>query len=48
MLKTEIERLIKIGVLKKVNHSEWAAPCYLILKENGSTYFINDFRELNK
>jgi len=25
-LKAEVERLVKIGVLKKVNRSEWAAP----------------------
>jgi len=26
MLKAEVERLVKIGVLKKLNRSEWAAP----------------------
>ena len=46
--KTEIECIIKIGVLKKVNCSEWAVPCYLISKGDGSTHFINDFHELNK
>ena len=30
-LKTEIYRLVKIGVLKKVNRSEWAAPTFIIL-----------------
>jgi hypothetical protein len=47
MSKTEIECL-KIGVLKKVNHSKWAAPCYLISKGDGSAHFINNFHELNK
>ena len=47
-LKTEIERLVKIGVLKKVNRSEWAAPSFIIPKKDQTVRFINDFRELNK
>ena len=47
-LKMEVERLCKAGVLKKVNHSEWAAPTFIIPKKDGSVRFISDFRELNK
>ena len=47
-LKMEVERLCKIGVLKKVNRSEWAAPTFIIPKKDGSVRFISDFRELNK
>ena len=47
-LRTEVERLCKIGVLKRVNRSEWAAPSFIIPKKDGSVRFINDFRELNK
>ena len=47
-LKNEVERLIKIGVLKRTNNSEWAAPTFIIPKENGTVRFISDFRELNK
>ena len=47
-LKMEIEWLVEIGVLKKVNRSEWAAPSFIIPKKVGSVPFINDFRELNK
>jgi len=43
-----VERLVKIGVLKKVNRSEWAAPTFIIPKKDGSVRFISDFRELNK
>jgi len=43
-----VERLIKIGVLKKVNRSESAAPTFIIPKKDGSVRFISDFRELNK
>jgi len=47
-LKADAERLIKIGVLKKVNRSEWAAPTFSIPKKDGSARFISDFRELNE
>ena len=47
-LKLEIERLCKIGVLKRVNRSEWASPSFIIPKKDGTVRFINDFREVNK
>jgi hypothetical protein len=47
-LKKEVDRLCEIGVLKRVNRSEWAAPTFIIPKKNGSVRFISDFRELNK
>ena len=47
-LKKEVHRLCQIGVLKKVNHSAWAAPTFIIPKKNQTVRFISDFRELNK
>ena len=47
-LRQEIDRLVKLNVLKKVNHSEWGAPCFPISKKDGTIRFITDFRELNK
>ena len=47
-LKKEVNRLITIGVLKKINHSQWAAPTFIIPKINGTVRFISDFKELNK
>jgi hypothetical protein len=47
-LKIKVERLCKVGVLKKVNHSEWAVPTFIIPKKDGSVRFISDFWELNK
>ncbi len=42
-LKIELEWLCKCGVMKKVNHSEWAAPTFLILKKDSMVQFILDF-----
>ena len=47
-LKMEVDRLVKAGVLRQVNQSEWAAPTFIIPKKDGSVRFISDFRELNK
>ncbi len=47
-LKKEVERLCDVGVLKRVNRSEWAAPTFIIPKKDGKVRFVSDFRELNK
>ena len=47
-LKKEVKRLVEIGVLRKINISEWAAPTFIISKKNNTVRFISDFRELNK
>ena len=47
-LKLEVEQLCELGVLKRVNRSQWAAPTFVIPKKDGSARFISDFRELNK
>ena len=44
----EVKRLVQIGVLKKINRSEWAAPTFIIPKKDGTVRFISDFREVNK
>jgi hypothetical protein len=47
-LKTEIERLVQLGVLRRCNDSEWAAPTLIIPKKNVTVRFISDFRKLNR
>jgi len=39
-LKAEVERIVKLGALKKVNPSEWAAPTFILPEKDG---FISDF-----
>ena len=47
-LKMEVDQLVKAGILRKVNRSEWAAPTFIIPKKDKTVRFITDFRELNK
>ena len=44
----EVERSCKMGALRKVNHSQWASPSFIIPKKDKTVRFINDFRELNE
>ena len=48
LIKKEIKRLCKLGVLEWQPSSEWAAPSFVIPKKNHTVRFISDFRELNK
>ena len=47
-LKKEVYRLVDVGVLKKVNRSEWAAPTFIIPKKDGKVRFVSDLRQLNQ
>lgn len=46
--RKECDRLCKLGVLRRINHSEWAAPTFVKPKKNKQVRFLTDFRELNK
>ena len=46
--KKELERLVSIGVLEKVQESEWGSPTFIIPKKDGRVRFISDFRRLNQ
>ena len=47
-LKVELDRLVKLGVLKWINDSKWATPTFIISKKDATVRFISDFCELNK
>ena len=47
-LNMEAECLCQLEVLKKVNHSQWNAPTFIIPKKDGTVQNISNFCELNK
>ena len=47
-LLLELERLCELGVLRKVNDSEWQAPSTIIPNKDRTVRFIIDFRKLNQ
>jgi transposase InsO family protein len=46
-VRKEIQRLCDAGVLEKCNHSEHAAPTFIIPKKSGTVRVVSDFRRLN-
>jgi hypothetical protein len=40
----EVDQLVEIAVLKKVNCSEWWAPSFIIPKKDGTVRFNSNFR----
>ena len=47
-LKVELDKLIKLGVLKQINASERAAPTFIVSKKDATVRFVSDFCMLNK
>jgi hypothetical protein len=44
-LKSELDRLCELNVLKRVNRSQWGVPTFAIPKKDGTARFISDFIE---
>ena len=42
-LKVELDRLVKLGVLKQINASKWATPTFIISKKDATVRFISNF-----
>ena len=45
--KKELMRLVQIGVLERVQESEWGTPVFIIPKKEGTVRFLTDFRKVN-
>ena len=45
--KKELDRLEQLGVLERVQQSEWGTPTFIIPKKDNKVRFISDFRRLN-
>jgi len=48
VLKKEVDKLVKIGLLSPNKDSKWTAPSFVIPKKDGTIRFISDFRQLDK
>eukprot|EP00957_Ditylum_brightwellii_P081080 6166662-Ditylum_brightwellii.AAC.1 len=42
-LRVEVKQLVQIGVLQKVNSSEWGAPTFVIPRKDWTIRFVSDF-----
>ena len=45
--KTELDHLVRIGVLSKAGTSEWGSPTFIIPEKDGRIRWISDLHELN-
>lgn len=45
--KKELDRLEKLGVLERVQQSEWGSPTFIVPKKDNKVRFVSDFRRLN-
>lgn len=43
-VENELNRLLKLGILKKVDHSEWGTPIVPVLKPDGTVRICGDYR----
>ena len=48
LIKKDLDILVAIGVLPKINRSEWDATSFIIPKKDDRVRFISNFRQLNK
>ena len=43
-VEQELERLVAIGVIEPISHSEWAAPIVPVIKNDGDVRMCGDFK----
>jgi hypothetical protein len=46
--KTELDNLVRVGVLASQQESEWVSPSFIIHKKDGRVLWISNLRQLNK
>lgn len=46
-LKEEIDKLLRLGVIKEYAYSDWAAPIMMVKKKDGSYRLVVDLRKCN-
>lgn len=46
--KLEIERLVRLGVLRRNSDSRWTSPSFIIPKKEDEVRFLMDFRKVNE
>ena len=47
MVKEELDKLLEVGFIYPVPHSEWVSPIVMVPKKNGKIRICQDFRKLN-
>ena len=48
LVKEEVLRLERLGIIERAMHATHAAPCFIQLKKDNLIHFLVDFHELNK
>jgi hypothetical protein len=48
LVKIEIEKLKKVGIISPIRHSDWLSNPVVVRKKTGEIHLCVDFRDLNR